>query len=301
MFPNYKHQNRADGFGCASLSPMSLGPVKHRQKGLPDCKLLENYHQFNKVYDCDLGKDGKPDKKFYKDQISAYRSSTGQRHKYKGKMMIKGVLKRPSTLYCLHLDTNGRPTKYDYVQSRYLYCYFYEKLVKGVADLATLRSMLKKGTNLQLVGYDGYPVIKDLMFHYTNPAKPFGHEMVLYTLLTESDPREYPWHKYYEMFGKELYPENIKPDYLSGESTTSPDKEEHNTNTSGKTEKSHKGDRTKKSSSKIDKLKKRGVSKNSTEKRENSKHGAAKCKEDISESSPDQDISDMCIEEYDTD
>ena len=29
VFPNFKHQTRVDGFGCSSLSPMSLGPVEH--------------------------------------------------------------------------------------------------------------------------------------------------------------------------------------------------------------------------------------------------------------------------------
>lgn len=45
VFPNYKHQNRSDGFGCASLSPKFMGPIKHGQPGLPDSKNLENFHQ----------------------------------------------------------------------------------------------------------------------------------------------------------------------------------------------------------------------------------------------------------------
>ena len=32
VFPNYKHQNRVDGFGCMSLSPKSMGPIEHGQK-----------------------------------------------------------------------------------------------------------------------------------------------------------------------------------------------------------------------------------------------------------------------------
>ena len=49
VFPNFKHQNRSDGFGCASLSPKSMSPVKHDQPGLPEAASLENFHQFNKV------------------------------------------------------------------------------------------------------------------------------------------------------------------------------------------------------------------------------------------------------------
>jgi hypothetical protein len=45
VFPNYKHQNRQDGFGCKSLSPMSLGPVEHGQPNLPNAMNIENFHQ----------------------------------------------------------------------------------------------------------------------------------------------------------------------------------------------------------------------------------------------------------------
>ena len=45
IFPNYKHRNRKDGFGCCSLSPMSLGPVDHGQPNLPQSQNLENFHQ----------------------------------------------------------------------------------------------------------------------------------------------------------------------------------------------------------------------------------------------------------------
>ncbi len=46
VFPNYKHQNRQDGFGCAALSPKSLGPVDHGQPGLPPSLSIENFHQY---------------------------------------------------------------------------------------------------------------------------------------------------------------------------------------------------------------------------------------------------------------
>jgi len=45
VFPNFKHQNRSDGFGCASLSPKSLGPVDHGMPDLPIALNIENYHQ----------------------------------------------------------------------------------------------------------------------------------------------------------------------------------------------------------------------------------------------------------------
>jgi hypothetical protein len=58
VFPNYRHANRADGYGCATLSPMSMGPIKHGQPGLPDAQNLENLHQANKVFMSEVNPDG---------------------------------------------------------------------------------------------------------------------------------------------------------------------------------------------------------------------------------------------------
>jgi hypothetical protein len=46
VFPNYKHQNRQDGFGCMKLSPKYLGPVDHGQPDLPPALNIENFHQY---------------------------------------------------------------------------------------------------------------------------------------------------------------------------------------------------------------------------------------------------------------
>ena len=48
VFPNFKHQNRKDGFGCASLSPKALGPVSD---GSRHAKNIENFHQGAKIFE----------------------------------------------------------------------------------------------------------------------------------------------------------------------------------------------------------------------------------------------------------
>ena len=35
------------------------------------------------------------------------------------------------------------------------------------------------------------------MSHYKDVSNTFGHELVLYTLLTVEDPYKYPWNIYY--------------------------------------------------------------------------------------------------------
>ena len=207
VYPNYWMGNRKDGFGCAGLSPMSLGPVKHNQPGVPESLNIENYHQFNKVYVQDTidgaGPRSNPfdcivDVKFFEMRNKAYRDPVPHRHKYPGDKRLP--------LFSIHVKPDGTIKRYTYVQSRYFYCHQYEILAKKHPDFARLREMLRQGYNLQIVGHDGHPLTgeKTLMEHYTDPDKPFGHERVLYTLLAIENSAEYPWNIYYEQ-NKQLY------------------------------------------------------------------------------------------------
>ena len=198
-----KHQGRKDGFGCANLSPKSLGPVDHQQKGLPPAKLLENYHQFNKVFDCEVDSKGEPSAKFYARRLSGYKDTVPHRYKFD-----RGSKSR--TLYSVHEDRQGHLRHYNYVQSRYFYCHFYEKLVVKQEQLDELKDLRRKGTNLQIVGFDGYRVTDDLMKHYVDASRPFGHEMALYTMLTVEEPSDYPWNQYYNKH-EGIYPTSLAP------------------------------------------------------------------------------------------
>ena len=53
VFPNRRHSGRVDGYGCPELSPMVIGPIKHKMPGIPTATNIENFHQFAKVYECD--------------------------------------------------------------------------------------------------------------------------------------------------------------------------------------------------------------------------------------------------------
>jgi len=201
VFPNFRHGNRTDGLGLPSLSPMKLGPVVHNQKDLPLCKTLENFHQFNKVYPQELNDEGKISDVFWKKLKSGYKSDQGQRHKY-------GRQDKPK--FSVH-KIGDEVRRYTYIQSRWFYCHHYEKLTEGNGDLEMLRKLKREGTNLQLVGYDGYPIEKDLYDVYCDPRRPFGHESVLYVLLTVDSPEEYPWNLYF-LNHRELYELKKKDD-----------------------------------------------------------------------------------------
>jgi hypothetical protein len=189
VFPNFKHQNRKDGYGCKSLSPMSLGPVKHGQPGLPDSKNIENFHQGSKCFTEEADKNKNPTKTFYKNQLKFFNDEIAHRHKFKGKN--KQNINVP--LFWVWRDKDGKEHKLSYIQSRQFYCNFYERLAKEEHDFKLLKQKLRDGINLQIVGYDANPVRKGIMDSYLDPSKPFGHENVLYTMLTEEEPEKYPW------------------------------------------------------------------------------------------------------------
>lgn len=227
VFPNNKHQHREDGYGCSSLSPMQLGPVLHRQPGLPPSLNIENYHQFNKVWPCEVDDDGNPKDEYYVMRRKGYEDPEPHRHKFDAKTMkrmreelktasVPGSLgtseNRNQPCYSIHLTLDGEERRFTYVQSRYFYCCAYEALAKKTQAFKRLLYYFKWNYSLTICGYDAYPVTKKLYEHYCDPSKPFGHELVLYTLLAydggddgdrddDSDPDshyhfQYPWHRY---------------------------------------------------------------------------------------------------------
>lgn len=191
VFPNNRHQNRKDGFGCSSLSPMRLGPVVHGQPDLPDAKNIENFHQGSKCFRQEIDEKGEPGPLFFENQKKFFQDDEPHRHKYVGDQENKNI-----PLFFVWKE-KGVVHKLDYVTSRQFYCTFYERLVQNNSDLAHLRLLLDNGTNIQIVGYDGRPIDpSDIDGQYLNPNKPFGHELVLYTLLVVEKKESFPWNKY---------------------------------------------------------------------------------------------------------
>lgn len=219
VFPNFKHGNRKDGFGCSSLSPMSLGPIHHIMPGIPPANTIEAWHQQSKAYPCDVDENGDPTPEFKAKRIKEFESTEPpRRHKYDTKDLKKmageendntkptgkGGVNINKPLYSVFYNKDGEEHRFSYFGSRYFYCKAYERLAPLQKEFALLRQMLDDGINLQICGYDGYPVTESLLDHYYDTDRPFGHELVLYTLLTVDDPRNYPWNITYEN-NKDMY------------------------------------------------------------------------------------------------
>lgn len=173
VYPNYRHQEREDGYGCASLSPMTLGPVPSN----PPCLLLENFHSGNKCYADEVDSDGDPTELFFKTQRQFYNDPIPHRHKRE----------KEKPLFSVVLDDKNVPHKLTYIESRYFYCTYYEQLTRKLPDFKELQKLHKEGFNLNICGYDAFP-IEDITEAYLNPKHPFGHERVLYALLSGERP-----------------------------------------------------------------------------------------------------------------
>ena len=196
VFPNYKHANRVDGFGCATLSPKSMGPIHHKMKGIPTAKTLENYHQFSKIFPWEVKGDTIKTSALEL-RKEGYRDPVPHRHKFDFKVMkekLGGNVNVPK--FSVYYSMSGEERRYSYIECRYFYCYWYTKIAKELPEYKKLRKLLRKGYHLQIIGYDGYPVTESLYDHYLDGSRPFGHEMVLYTLLTVKNETNYPWEVY---------------------------------------------------------------------------------------------------------
>ena len=97
----------------------------------------------------------------------------------------------------MYYDKDGKEQRYNYLQCRYFYCHWYEFLVKKEKDFQELKQKILDGYNINIVGYDGYSVDKDLWICFNDTGKPFGHELVLYTMLVEDNRDKYPWNRFY--------------------------------------------------------------------------------------------------------
>ena len=211
IFPNKWHghafgytQNGGGDF--SALSPMRLGPVPLPSGEGTLALNIENYYQFAKVFpnelsdepcDCGsatLGPHNKPGPAFYKARAAAYADKTPHRHKQKG-------VKPAYSCYTISGADGIREVHCDYIESRYYYCTQMETLAKRTPAWTRLYDLYwRDNLALEIFGYDAYtPSGTDadsLYAHYCDPARPFGHEMVLLTMVALGDQADlYPWNR----------------------------------------------------------------------------------------------------------
>ncbi|KAF2075166.1 hypothetical protein CYY_003514 [Polysphondylium violaceum] len=192
IFPNFKHGGRKDGIGMPSLSPMSLGPFNSGQPAAPIALNIENFHQGSKCFKRDLEKNGEVGATYFKGRDAFYTDKTPHRHKYMNPKTNKPEIPE----FFVWVDENNKIHKLNALDCRQFYCHFYETLARQQADYQKLVELKQSGVNLQIVGYDArsIPAGEDaIRKEYNNTRAPFGHELVLYSMLTIPNPDNYPW------------------------------------------------------------------------------------------------------------
>ena len=197
IFPNAKHGSRKDGLGMPELSPKVLGPVEHVMPNLPVALNLENYHQHAKVWPFELN-NNKLTQETFDARTQAYNSEIADRHKHSKEVLKQYGPNINQPLFSVYYDDDGKEHRYNYLECRYFYCHYYEILVSPIASFHRLVDLIQRGTNINIIGYDGYdPSEKSLYDFYLDTSRPFGHELVLYSMLVTPNVKDYPWNKYY--------------------------------------------------------------------------------------------------------
>ncbi len=185
VFPNYKHKNRYGGWGLPALSPKSMGPVEHPQPGLPPAKNLENFHQFSKLFPGEAMQD------FRKSQEAAFRDPEPHRHKPQALLKKAGANKNIPACW-IWTRADGTVVGKSYIECRQFYCNYYDRFATESDEYPALVKALDDGVNLRICGFDGFMPDKTVMDHYLDDSRPFGHELVLYTMLTLPEAK-WPW------------------------------------------------------------------------------------------------------------
>jgi hypothetical protein len=251
VFPNNKHGNAKDGWGMPYLSPMRLGPVPVGAPGgldvITQATNIENYHQFSKVFSNEVDEKGNPLPVWHERRRDGFADKTPHRHKFPReelkKMAFDGNPNIP--LYSLHYDLkDGHFKRYTYVESRQFYCHHYAVLAKETRSFAELTKALRDGYNLRICGYDARkvePTEKAIWEAYLDPTYPFGHELVLFTMLVMDNPARWPWNwfrglkeNYMKLHFYATYPGKRNPNVMCG---TVPDFESGSSSSNGEEEK----------------------------------------------------------------
>lgn len=197
IFPNFAHENRKDGVGMSSLSPMKIGPIGHYCPDVGPAGSLEKLWQGSKQYNCESNKDGTPSPEYFETRNFTFLSKKPSRHK-KVSDPDSGV--KHSVFY----DEHGKIHFLGYIESRQVYCVIYEFYAEQTDDFKLLREMVDSGVNVNLIGYDahdvkkykGKTIVEQFEMAYLDPKYPFGHEMCLQAMLLLKR-EERPWRKYH--------------------------------------------------------------------------------------------------------
>ena len=116
------------GCGCSALSPKSMGPINHNMGGLPVAMNIEDYHQFSKVFPCNVEIDGDPTQEWLEQRKRGYSDTKLHHHSLSAKS-ASGNKNMPLYSVYYHPGT-GEGRRYTYLQSQVFYWVWYERITQ---------------------------------------------------------------------------------------------------------------------------------------------------------------------------
>jgi hypothetical protein len=221
--PNAKGGHFVGSKNFLTLSPMKMGPLPpemHKEDkgelGMKEVTNIENLHQGTKAYEGEAKKDEKKEQFVPTDEYKAGRDAMvydPEPHRHK-----PSSEKKNEPLCSFWILPDGKPQAVTYIESRARYCFHYEHFARLSDEFKQLVNWHQDGYHLQICGFDAFeiPEVKELpkdspfkdrkepkelllkaqsFYNAMRDDKhPFGHERVLYALLTL--PRELlPWYQ----------------------------------------------------------------------------------------------------------
>jgi len=173
------------------LSPMIIGKIdisklidNNLDKGeeiyglkLPKAATnIENLWQFSKVWEGEVDDKGFPTREFFERRNGGWKDKKAHRYVKKGRNV-------PLFSYW-----NGEHLSYIQARKK-IYCPIYAEYVKKTVAWKQLEKLLQDGYNIQILGYDGYDFSsKTLLECINDPSRPFGHELVIASMLLNQSP-----------------------------------------------------------------------------------------------------------------
>lgn len=161
-----------------AVAPAFLGPITdHGQANAPAAQNLENLWRFIHIWPEDL-QDGQPSADWMQRRNDGFQVEQGKR--------LPRALRRDESSACLGVWWSGQLL--DEVRARReVFCPLYTRLVERNETFKELDMLVQQGYNLQLFGYQAFDFVEQglsLRRALDDVSQPFGHEIVLYALLT---------------------------------------------------------------------------------------------------------------------
>jgi hypothetical protein len=170
------------GWDISSLCPNRVGPIDHRQPGLPPAVNLDHWYNGSKWF-----------KDRTRDEFESWRRTMYTNLELHYPETVKSTQgKDIEPNWFVWVDREGNEKKLDRLSARQAYCTLYERAVRSMPDYVKIKEALRGGTNIVICGRAGYHPGDNIEARYYDTSRPFCAELILYAILKMKSNKR-PW------------------------------------------------------------------------------------------------------------